>query len=133
MISPPETTGFGAALCVTERSAAETVTATLEVLFAGTGSVVVEIMFALLERLPFGAAPVTVTTIVNVVSFPMPVPMLVVRVHVTVPAVPTVGFTQFQVPAPVLASDTKVVFAGVFMVNTGVAALFGPLLITTTM
>lgn len=122
---------MGAADCVIERSEACTVTEAVAVLFAGVGSVVVELIFTVLLSTPFGAAPVTSTTTEKVAVLPLPI--FVVRVRVIVPVPPTAGALGVQVPVPaplVLVAETKVVFAGVLVVTTGKVAEFGPLLTT---
>ncbi len=115
-----------------ERSATRTVTETLAVLFAGVGSAVVELMLTVLVMMvPSAVAASTWTTTVKVAVLPLP--MFAERVQVLVPVPPTGGFTQFQVPVPpVIAAETKVVLAGVVIVNTGLLAVFGPLFLTVT-
>ena len=69
----------------------------------------------------------TVTTRVNVAA-----PRLANEepsVHVTVPAAPKAGLTQFQPAGGV--TEAKVVFVGVFCVHQGRLAGEGPLLVTT--
>jgi hypothetical protein len=127
----PAPTGFGAAACVIDRSAALTVTEAVAVLFAGVGSVVVELIVTVSLKVPFGAVPVTSTTTENVAVLPLAI--FAVRVRVMAPVPPTPGDPRFHVPVPpVLAAETKVVLAGVLVVTTGALAVFAPLLITVT-
>ena len=101
-------------------------------LFPGVGWVVVELMVTVSLRVPFGAAPVTRTTTENVAVLPFV--MFAFRVKVIVPVPPTGGsVVTVQVLPPVLltsVAETKVVFAGVLVVTTGLAAVFGPALLT---
>jgi len=101
-------------------------------LFAGIGSAVDEEMLAdpLITVFP-GTLVFSSTMYANVAVLALV--MLALRVQVLVPVPPTGGFVQFHVPVPpVRVTETNVVLAGVLKVTVGVVAVFGPLLMTTT-
>jgi hypothetical protein len=122
----PATTGSGASVIVTCRSASEaTVVVALALSFAGLLSAVDVVAVAVSESTVPAATLAPICTVS--VNAALVVPRLAF-VHVTVPPAPTAGVVHVQPPGE--ASDTNVVPAGSVSASVTVAALLGPALAT---
>src|SRR5436309_626449 len=105
----PALTGSGESVLVTARSAAVlTVVVAVALLFAGTGSTVVDVTLAVLEMVPVAAA-LTFTTSVNVAEAP---DANVAMFAVAVPVPPTAGVVSVKAGPEVCIIETNVVPAG---------------------
>src|SRR5438128_126398 len=119
----PALTGSGESLLVTARSAAVlTVVMAVALLFAGTGSTVVDVTLAVLEMVPVAAA-LTFTTSVNVADAPA---ANVAMFAVAVPVPPTAGVVSVNAGPEVCIMETKVVLAGMVSLSETVDATAGP-------
>jgi hypothetical protein len=129
----PALTGSGESPIVVERSAVlvfpvTVVVAAGLVLLALLGSLVAEDTDAVLEMtVPFPVAPLTWTTMVNVLVVPAGIGAAGLVVQVTVPFVPGVGPVQLHPEGAV--AETNAVVAGMGSVTVGWAASLGPLLV----
>jgi hypothetical protein len=118
----PATTLAGPALAIARSALAVTVVEALAVLFAGSGSAVVEDTLAVSDSDPAWAGAVTVTVMAG--ALVPAVRVALVQVTETLPV-----FEQAQ-PAPV--ADTKVTTAGSVSVTVRFAASEGPLSVTVS-
>src|SRR5439155_453008 len=126
-MSVPDVASAGA-LLVIDRSAARTSVFAVAALLAVLGSKVTELTVAVLVSvLPSGVLALTCATIVKLTVAPLAVGPVV---QFTVPAEPTAGVVQVQ-PAGVMI-DWNVVPGGSGSVTVTLAAVEGPLLLTTS-
>ena len=126
-MSVPDVASAGA-LLVIDRSAARTSVFAVAALLAVLGSKVTELTVAVLVSvLPSGVLALTCATIVKLAVAPLAVGPVV---QFTVPAEPTAGVVQVQ-PAGVMI-DWNVVTGGSGSVTVTLAAVEGPLLLTTS-
>jgi hypothetical protein len=120
----PGSTGLGDAVLVTLRSncpAVATVTLVVAVFVSGSGSVTLEVIFAVSETtVPDGVDEFTLSTIVNVA---VPPEAKVAIVPVTVPVPPTEGVVQLHAPLAHV-SDPNVAYTGGGVVGmTGITSV----------
>jgi len=114
---------------VTARSAAAVkVVVTLEALFAGAGSAVVVLTFAVLVMVPVAVAA-TLNTKLNVAEAAGASTAIV---QVIVPVAPTAGVEQVNAGPLVWFAETNVVLAGTASVSETFAPAEGPLFVTVT-
>jgi hypothetical protein len=127
----PVTTAAGVPVFVTARSASDgaaTGVETLEELFVGSGSAVVDVIAAVFPMsVPVSVPAGTATTSVNVSAAPAGKRA---RVQLTVPVEPTEGVEHVQVPGD--TSDTNVVPEESGSVSATLVASLGPRLLATS-
>jgi hypothetical protein len=125
----PAATGSGESVIVMLTSAepAPTLVVVVAELFAVVGSVVAEVMVAVLMSVV--PDPRLGSAFATSVKMSAAGPKLAF-VHVTTPLAPTAGVVHVHDPA--VASDTNVVLAGSVFVKVALAALLGPLFVTVT-
>src|SRR2546428_4273546 len=119
----PALTGSGESLLVTTRSAPVlTVVVAVALLFAGTGSTVVDVTLAVLEMVPVAAA-LTFTTSVNVADAPA---ANVAMFAVAVPVPPTAGVVSVKAGPEVSIMETNAGATGSASVGGTVWGSLGP-------
>src|SRR2546423_1162445 len=120
-------TGSGLSAFVAERSASSmTSVFAVSELFCGFGSLVELATVTVLEmKIPFVAFSFTFTTSLNVAVAPDPNAELL---QLAVPPPPTGGAPQLKAGPLVWASETKVVFAGIWLLTQAPWAPLGPAL-----